>query len=163
MYAVSIAKSKHFHTYILHTYILFLLFSETIQRGCQQPLLLTSTILPPPPPNHETELSFSQFPTAINGERSTLLVTTSSHSHHHDIECSSSKRFEVEKLSSCCRYRKPAIVSLFSVGLILIITFLVLYWNYHETVHRRMTKKKVSQCSVASLPPKKVYLKFEIY
>ena len=78
-----------------------------------------------------------------NGERqSQILVTTK-----HDIE----SRFDVEKLSRCCRYRKPAVVSLFSVGLILVITFLVLYWNYYETVHRRMTKKKVWQSIVAFL------------
>ena len=82
-----------------------------------------------------------------NGERqSQILVTTK-----HDIE----SRFDVEKLSCCCRYRKPAVVSLFSVGLILVITFLVLYWNYYETVHRRMTKKKVWQNIVASFKTRK--------
>ena len=49
---------------------------------------------------------------------------------------------EVEKLSPCCRYKRPAVVSLISVGLIMSITFLVLYLNYSETVHRRMTKKQ---------------------
>ena len=44
--------------------------------------------------------------------------------------------------SPCCRYRKPFTVSLISVGLIMFITFLVLYWNYYETIHRRMTKKQ---------------------
>ena len=78
-----------------------------------------------------------------NGERqSQILVTTK-----HDIE----SRFDVEKISRCCRYRKPAAVSLFSVGLILVITFLVLYWNYYETVHRRATRKKVWQSIVAFL------------
>jgi len=141
-------------------------FQETIQTGCQQPLLLTSILPPPPPPHRQPAfigdggLGFSTLPPVINGERgecqnplrdvgvnpglnqtngqngerqSQILVTTK-----HDIE----SRFDVEKLSTCCRYRKPAAVSLFSVGLILIITFLVLYWNYYETVHRRMTKKK---------------------
>ena len=43
--------------------------------------------------------------------------------------------------SPCCRYRRPVIVSLISVGFLMIVTFLVLYWNYYETIHRRMTKK----------------------
>lgn len=91
-------------------------FQETIQAGCQQPLLLTNNV--------------------NNGLRQ--------NSNSYGVQCSGEKSIinEVEKLSPCCRYRKPAIVSLISVGLIMIVTFLVLYWNYHETIHRRMTKKQ---------------------
>jgi len=59
------------------------------------------------------------------------------------LEAVSSLEKDNPKLESpCCRYRKPFTVSLISVGLIMFITFLVLYWNYYETIHRRMTKKQ---------------------
>ena len=53
------------------------------------------------------------------------------------LEAVSSLEKDNPKLESpCCRYRKPFTVSLISVGLIMFITFLVLYWNYYETIHR---------------------------
>ena len=40
------------------------------------------------------------------------------------------------KVSPCCRYRKPACVSLMAVAFLMLVTLSVLYWNYHETMHR---------------------------
>ncbi len=40
------------------------------------------------------------------------------------------------RVSPCCRYRKPAFVSLMAVSFLMIVTLSVLYWNYHETMHR---------------------------
>ena len=54
----------------------------------------------------------------------------------------SNKQTLICNFSPCCRYRRPVIVSLLSVGFLMIVTFLVLYWNYYETIHRRMTKKQ---------------------
>ena len=34
------------------------------------------------------------------------------------------------------------ILSLVSVGFLMIVTFLVLYWNYYENVHRKLNKKQ---------------------
>ena len=127
--------------------ILFL-FSETIQTGILPPhpsLLLTSG-LPPPPPSFQRAPAIAASQTTrlpiLNGDQrrraSSLLLTSSGHFVNEKSTIS-----KVEKLSPCCRYRKPAIVSLFSVGFIMIITCLVLYWNYHETIHRRMNKKQV--------------------
>ena len=43
--------------------------------------------------------------------------------------------------ASCIRYHKPISISFLTVGAIMLMTLSVLYWNYYETVHRRMTKK----------------------
>ena len=39
------------------------------------------------------------------------------------------------------RYHKPISISFLTVGAIMLMTLSVLYWNYHENIHRRMTKK----------------------
>lgn len=111
-------------------------FSETIQAGTAGGLLLT----------HPSDF-VQEHNLLLNGGGDRLpppvatrqLVTNYS---HHSVQCDNSLVDQVDKLSPCCRYRKPAIVSLISVGLIMFITFLVLYWNYNETVHRRLTKKQ---------------------
>ena len=112
------------------------LFAETIQTGLIQPHPLLTSSLPPsvPGPPRLPILNGGG-----NGNRGNSLGGLSA-----PLMTSSEKSVgdSVEKLSPCCRYRQPAIVSLFSVGFIMIITFLVLYWNYHETIHRRMTKKQ---------------------
>ena len=90
---------------------------ETIRTGCHQPLLLTASV---------------KHLQASNGDKKPVKLINSETAAFVD---------EVEKLSPCCRYRKAAMVGSVSVGFIMIITFLVLYWNYHETVHRRLTKK----------------------
>ena len=41
---------------------------------------------------------------------------------------------------SCIRYRKALAISSLAFSTIMIMTFAVLYWNYHEALHRRMTK-----------------------
>ena len=48
----------------------------------------------------------------------------------------------------CCpkgTYLRPASIFLLTCVSVLGVTFAVLYWNYNETMHRRMTKKQVSQ------------------
>ena len=43
--------------------------------------------------------------------------------------------------SSCSRCHKPISISFLTIGAIMLLTFSVLYWNYYETMHRRLTKK----------------------
>ena len=43
---------------------------------------------------------------------------------------------------SCLKYRKACAISGLAFSAIMIMTFSVLYWNYHEAMHRRMTNKK---------------------
>lgn len=71
----------------------------------------------------------------LNGGFGYFSVTTS-----NGLQCDG---IEKEKLTlrDCCRYRKAATVGLVSVGLLMIMTLSVLYWNYSENVHRKSTKK----------------------
>ena len=43
--------------------------------------------------------------------------------------------------NSCVRYHKPISISFLTVGAIMLMTLSVLYWNYYENIHRKMTKK----------------------
>jgi hypothetical protein len=41
---------------------------------------------------------------------------------------------------SCLKYRQAIVISTLAFSMIMIMTFSVLYWNYYEALHRRMTK-----------------------
>ena len=41
---------------------------------------------------------------------------------------------------TCVKYRNPLFISSIAFSFITIMTFSVLYWNWYETMHRRMTK-----------------------
>ena len=107
--------------FLVHIFDFFFLISETFQpllmtpgRGATVPLGLQPQQQPPP-----RSLN-------LNGLKKEAA-----------LEAVSSLEKDNPKLESpCCRYRKPFTVSLISVGLIMFITFLVLYWNYYETIHR---------------------------
>ena len=90
-----------------------------------QPLLVTPTSGQPPP---------AIRPALLNG-----LKIEAAAASNQELERNPKEEIDI---SPCCKYRKPFTVSLISVGLIMFITFVVLYWNYYETVHRRLTKKQ---------------------
>lgn len=62
-----------------------------------------------------------------------------------DLYLSSSSSFQLPSQSSktlLARVRRPFSIFCFTISAVLILTFAVLYWNYYETLNRRLTKKQ---------------------